>query len=72
MSAVRIILTIFLHSMNGIFKVNRVENYEKTQKSTTKLVDKYVDDVDRTLNMHRKPKNIYTSKVCDFSALAAW
>ena len=72
MSAAGIILTIFFHSAVGIFKVNHVENYRKTRKSTTKLVDKYVDDVDRTLNIHRKAKNIYTSNVCGFRAVAAW
>lgn len=72
MSAAGIILTIFLHSTSAIFKVNRVENYRKTRKSTTNLVDKYVDDVDRTLNIHRKAKNIYTSMVCDFVAVCAW
>ena len=72
MSAAGIILTIFFHSAVGIFKVNRVENYRKTRKSTTKLVDKYVDDVDRTLNIHRKAKNIYTSGNCRRKALPAW
>ena len=72
MSAAGIILTIFFHSAVGIFKVNRVENYRKTRKSTTKLVDKYVDDVDRTVNIHRKAKNIYTSNDCGFRAVTAW
>lgn len=61
MSAAHAILIVFLHSHPMIFKVYRVENYGKTRNSTTKDVDKYVDDVDRTVNIHRKAKNIYTS-----------
>jgi len=72
MSAALAILTIFLHSGSGIFKVNYVENYGKTRKSTTKLVDKYVDDVDRTVNMHKNTKNIYTRGYCVLGGLTAW
>ena len=52
MSAAHAILIVFLHSHPMIFKVYRVENYGKTRKSTTKDVDKYVDDVDRSVYMH--------------------
>ena len=72
MSAAFAIVTIFLHSGSGIFKVDHVENYGKTRKSTTKYVDKYVDDVDRTVNIHKKAKNIYTSEICRRRAFPAW
>ena len=72
MSAAFAIVPIFLHSGSGIFKVNYVENYGKTRNSTTKLVDKYVDDVDRTVNIHKKAKNIYTSENCSLRGLPAW
>jgi len=53
--------TISFHTPPSIFKAESVENHQKTRNSTTILVDNYVDGVDRTVNMHQKAKNIYTS-----------
>jgi hypothetical protein len=61
MSEAVYIFTIFLHTAPSIFKRESVENHQKTRNSTTLLVDNYVDGVDRTVNMHQKAKNIYTS-----------
>jgi hypothetical protein len=49
-----------------------VENHQKTRNSTTLLVDNYVDDVDRTVNMHEIAKNIYTSTFSRNVQRAAW
>lgn len=35
-------------------------------------MDKYVDGVDRLVNMHKKPKNIYTSDYYRFMNGVAW
>ena len=61
MSAEVFIFTIFFHTPASIFKAESVENQEKTRNSTTMSVDNYVDGVDRTVNIHQKAKNIYTS-----------
>ena len=60
MSDARAVVIIFFHSMTAIFTADNVENYEKTRNLTGKYVDNYVDGVDRSLNMHRNRKNIYT------------
>lgn len=61
MRAAGFIFTIFVHTANAIFSGESVENYEKISNSATLSVDKCVDDVDRSVNIHQKAENIYTS-----------
>ena len=71
MSAARAVLIIFFHSIIAIFTADNVENHEKTRNLTGKYVDNYVDGVDRSLNMHKNRKNIYTSALIRFFAARA-
>jgi len=55
---------ITLHRVKrGVFKVRYVENSSKARKITIKIVDNYVDGVDRNVNIHDIRQNIYTSSV---------
>ena len=53
MSAAGCIRIVFFHSHPAVFTAESVENLEKSRNSTTNSVDKYVDGVDRTVNIHQ-------------------
>jgi hypothetical protein len=40
-----------------------VDNYKKSLKTAEKMVDNYVDDVDRPVNMHQNAGNIYARSI---------
>jgi len=72
MIAAHCVFTIFFHKHHAIFKGESVENHQKPRRSTTNAVDNYVDVVDRTVNIHQKAKNIYTSYFFSLVLPAAW